>query len=79
MILRAAAEHHLDLAASFMVGDRLTDVMAGARAGCRSILVRTGRHTDPPIVSLDPIDASLRPDLDCADLPQAAAWILEQS
>jgi D-glycero-D-manno-heptose 1,7-bisphosphate phosphatase len=46
MLLRAAAELHLDLSRSFMVGDKICDVQAGARAGCRTILVRTGYGDD---------------------------------
>ena len=45
LILRAAAEHDLDLAASWMVGDILDDVEAGARAGCRTALVDNGGET----------------------------------
>ena len=39
MLLRAAVELKLDLAASWMVGDLISDVIAGLNAGCRSILV----------------------------------------
>lgn len=39
MILALAKEHNLDLAGSWMVGDSETDVEAGRRAGCRTILV----------------------------------------
>jgi D-glycero-D-manno-heptose 1,7-bisphosphate phosphatase len=78
MLMRAAAEHNLNLAASFMVGDRMTDIVAGARAGCRAVLVRTGKHAAPPIVAAEPVDASVQPDQECADLDQAASWILEQ-
>ena len=42
MVLEAAAEHGIDLAASFFVGDREPDIECGRRAGTRSILVRTG-------------------------------------
>jgi D-glycero-D-manno-heptose 1,7-bisphosphate phosphatase len=42
MLLRAAREHQLDLAESWMIGDKPSDVSAGSAAGCRSILVRTG-------------------------------------
>lgn len=42
MLLRAAAELGLDLARSYMIGDKLSDLEAGARAGCHTILVRTG-------------------------------------
>jgi histidinol-phosphate phosphatase family protein len=46
LLLRAAAELDLDLAASWMLGDILDDVEAGNRAGCRSILVGTGHETE---------------------------------
>ena len=39
MLLRAAAQYGLDLARSWMVGDAESDVEAGRRAGCRTILV----------------------------------------
>jgi D-glycero-D-manno-heptose 1,7-bisphosphate phosphatase len=41
-LLRAARELELDLPRSFMIGDTISDVLAGHNAGCRSILVRTG-------------------------------------
>ena len=48
MLLRAAGEHGLDPAASWMIGDMISDVRAGINAGCRgSILVRTGHGLDP--------------------------------
>ncbi|MBA4186381.1 MAG: D-glycero-beta-D-manno-heptose-1,7-bisphosphate 7-phosphatase [Planctomycetaceae bacterium] len=42
MLVRAATELGLDLAASWMIGDRVTDLEAGAAVGCRTVLVRTG-------------------------------------
>ncbi len=42
MLLQAARELDLDLAGSWMVGDNETDVEAGRRAGCRTVLVRPG-------------------------------------
>ncbi len=39
MLLTAAEEHNVDLAQSWMIGDRVTDVEAGHRAGCRSVLL----------------------------------------
>jgi D-glycero-D-manno-heptose 1,7-bisphosphate phosphatase len=46
MLLQAAREHGLDLAASVMIGDSLRDLEAGKSAGCKSlILVRTGHGT----------------------------------
>jgi D-glycero-D-manno-heptose 1,7-bisphosphate phosphatase len=77
ILRRAAAEHGLSLADSFMVGDRLTDIAAGASAGCRTVLLETGQHQASPIVTLEPLAESLRPDHTCRDLPAAVDWILE--
>lgn len=45
MLLRAAAEHDIELAASWMIGDILHDVEAGNRAGCRTLLLDNGNET----------------------------------
>ena len=37
----AAADLKLDLGASWMVGDLVSDVLAGQNAGCRSILLES--------------------------------------
>jgi D-glycero-D-manno-heptose 1,7-bisphosphate phosphatase len=42
LITRAAAEHDIDLAASWMVGDRYGDVELARNAGVRAALVLTG-------------------------------------
>jgi D-glycero-D-manno-heptose 1,7-bisphosphate phosphatase len=43
MLLQAARDFKLDLPASFMIGDKTDDILAGQRAGCRTMLVRTGQ------------------------------------
>lgn len=47
MVLRAAAEHNLDLARSWLLGDILDDIEAGRRAGCRTVLVDVGAEPLP--------------------------------
>lgn len=42
MLLRAAVEHQVLLPKSWMVGDMVSDTLAGRNAGCRTVLVRTG-------------------------------------
>lgn len=42
MLLAAADEMDLDLTRSWMIGDSSGDVEAGQRAGCRTILIRSG-------------------------------------
>jgi histidinol-phosphate phosphatase family protein len=70
MLHEAAADLGLDLAASFMVGDRATDVDAGRNAGCRaSVLVRTGLGRDAE-------REGAAADHVADDLAAAARWIL---
>ena len=44
LLVRAAADHGIDLTRSWMVGDQLSDVEAGRRAGCRTVLVGQSGH-----------------------------------
>ena len=46
LLTRAAAEHDIDLPASWFIGDILDDVEAGNRAGCRTILLVNGHETE---------------------------------
>ena len=77
MILAAAKDHSLDLARSFMVGDRVTDIVAGASAGCKTVLLTSGRHVVPPIETVEPLPTSIHPDHVCSSLFEATEWILE--
>lgn len=43
MLLQAARELDIELARSFMVGDKLSDVAAGHAAGCRTALLGPGK------------------------------------
>jgi len=43
MLLQAAIDFDLDLAHSVMVGDKPDDIEAGRRAGCLTMLVRSGQ------------------------------------
>jgi D-glycero-D-manno-heptose 1,7-bisphosphate phosphatase len=54
MLLRAAAEHGVDLGRSWMIGDKELDLEAGRHAGCRVALVRTGYggQVDPGLADL---------------------------
>lgn len=79
LLQQAARDHQVALTSSYMVGDRITDVIAGATAGCQTVQVETGMHLAPPIEIGQPLDSSVKPGHVCADLPTAARWILHQS
>jgi histidinol-phosphate phosphatase family protein len=42
MLLAAAADHHLDLAGSWLIGDRYADIAAARAAGAHAVLLRAG-------------------------------------
>ena len=69
MLLKAAAEHGLNLAASWMIGDKELDLQAGRSAGCRTALVLTGygRETDPSLADLVAQDLANAVDAILAD------------
>lgn len=46
LLYTAAAEHAIDLAQSWFIGDILHDVEAGRAAGCRTILLDNGNETE---------------------------------
>ncbi len=72
MMLQAARDFGLALGRSFMVGDKADDIEAGRRAGCRTLLVRTGqgRESEARLASGGPF-----PDLVVDDLSEAARAI----
>jgi D-glycero-D-manno-heptose 1,7-bisphosphate phosphatase len=78
LLVRAASDLALDLSHSTMVGDRVSDVVAGALAGCSTVLVRSGAHDEPMIESSLELAEVPVPDYVCADLEEAADWILER-
>lgn len=64
LILNAAQEFDIDLASSFMVGDRWRDVVAGQLAGCKEIFfVNYGyseRKPTPPFRVIDSLASAVR-------------------
>ncbi|MGC8667491.1 MAG: D-glycero-beta-D-manno-heptose 1,7-bisphosphate 7-phosphatase [Chthonomonadales bacterium] len=71
MLLQAARELRLDLARSFMIGDRPHDIQAGAEAGCRTVLVLTGRTS-----CADLKEFGVLPGAVCTTLASAVEGIL---
>ena len=46
MLKRAEKDLNLDLKRSFLIGDKIIDIVAGYRAGCKTILVLTGHGNE---------------------------------
>jgi len=73
MMLKAAKDMGIDLPKSFMIGDKLTDIEAGKKAGCGTVLVKTGQG----------MEALKNGSIWCGfiadDLYQAAEYILDLS
>jgi len=67
LLVDAARDRGLDLATSFMVGDRWRDTDAGVAAGCRAIFIDRGYNERKPE----------RFAVNVPGLPEAAAWIIE--
>ncbi len=69
MLVNASREFGLDLAQSWMVGDRFGDIACGKAAGCRTILVGDGYDEEPQAT----------PDFRANDLAMAVEIILRRS
>jgi histidinol-phosphate phosphatase family protein len=73
MLLRAARDLNLDLGHSWIIGDQVSDMLAGRNAGCRGgILVRTGQDVAPALAYLE------ADTLVANDLLTAATMILDR-
>jgi D-glycero-D-manno-heptose 1,7-bisphosphate phosphatase len=60
MLIAAAREHAIDLSASFMVGDRVSDMLAGRAAGCYTIFLQRGyEETRRQSIEADAVSYSL--------------------
>lgn len=63
MLIEAAERYGVDLASSFMVGDRYGDIAAGYAAGCRTVFIDRG-YTETSSQAPDWIVASLTEAVD---------------
>lgn len=70
MLMRAASEHAIDLARSWLLGDILNDVEAAHRAGCRGVLIDNGNETEWKMT------AQRIPDWIAPDIGDAARLII---
>ena len=70
MILKAVKEFNIDPKKSFMVGDAMIDIVAGKRAGLKTVLVKTG-----PGHALDENFKHIKPNFTVRDIGDAAALV----
>ncbi len=75
MMEQAARDLEIDLTASFLIGDKRSDIGAGRNAGCRTVLVRTGYGR---ACEADP-GPGPAPDFVADDLLAAARFIAAQN
>jgi len=68
MLLDASAELGIDLGASYMVGDKVSDIECGKRAGAGAVLVLTGYGRRQ----------ACDPDFTADNASEAVAWILRR-
>jgi len=69
MLLEAAADFNIDLARSYLIGDKSADIECGRRAGTSTILVATGYGAEQVC----------QPDFTASDVVQAVQLVLERS
>ena len=69
LIVAAAAQWHVDLGHSIMVGDRWRDIAAGKAAGVSTVLIKRDYDEPPPQA----------PDYVSATLSDAVEWIIERA
>ena len=70
MIEQAVKELDIDINNSFMIGNKSSDIEAGRRAGCRTIVVGGGiNHREPEVLSQSA-------DYIATDLFEAVKWLL---
>jgi D-glycero-D-manno-heptose 1,7-bisphosphate phosphatase len=67
LLLQAAQKHSIDLAGSFLIGDRWRDIDAGAATGCRTIWIDRSYSEPPP---------KHAPDARVTSLNAAVDWVL---
>ena len=70
-IKEAEEEFGIDLGGSFVVGDKTSDIEMGKRAGCRTILVKTGKRGEDNRYKVMPDQVS-------EDLYSAAKFMLKR-
>ncbi len=74
LILQASRDLGIDPKETVFIGDAVSDMLAGRAAGCKTVMVLTGKTTADDAAVLEPA-----PDYIAADLTAAVDWLLLQS
>lgn len=74
MFEKAIKDHDVDVSQSFIIGDRMMDVEAGKKIGCKTILVPERKK----MVEIERKNSSVKPDYICDDFSSAVSWILNK-
>jgi len=78
LLHQAAADLNIDLARSYVIGDRLRDVETAHRAGAKGVLVMTGHGQDlMQDAGPDRANELNQPDYVAQDILEAVHWILK--
>ena len=76
MLIKASKEYNIDLSRSYMIGDRISDIIAGHLAGCTTIQFISGRHNDKEIESDLVLDKKIEPDFKIKSIYELDSIIL---
>jgi histidinol phosphatase-like enzyme len=69
MIERGGSDFNIDLDKSFVIGDSYSDIEAGLRAGCRTVLLGNGGAPDD--------EKDIVPHRLARDLYEAVEWLIK--
>ncbi len=75
LLEKAIFEHDIDPTRSFFMGDRMTDIEAGHRMGCRTVLV----PEDPDQLEEERRASRVNPDFEGEQFLDGVLWILDRT
>ena len=76
LFLKAKNEFNIDMENSWMIGDHERDMMAGKKAGCRTIFIPTDGDMKQSLFSQEEVEKNENIDFYCSDLLEAVNLIL---
>jgi D-glycero-D-manno-heptose 1,7-bisphosphate phosphatase len=75
MLLGASRELGIDLSRSYFIGDRISDVIAGKLAGCRTVQILSAKNAEPMIQTDLKFEGDMVPDFSIKDLSELVGVI----